>query len=38
MLEKNNEVLQGLATYIDGKMKRYSLLFAVNGAHLRSPS
>ena len=31
MLEVNTEVLNGLATYIDGKMKRYSLMFAVNG-------
>jgi hypothetical protein len=31
MLEKDNEVLSGLGTYIDGKMKRYSLMFAVNG-------
>ena len=25
------EKLQGMQTYIDGKMKRYSLLYAVNG-------
>ena len=31
MLEKDAEVLGGLGTYIDGKMKRYSLMFAVNG-------
>jgi hypothetical protein len=31
MLEKETDVLSGLATYIDGKMKRYSLMFAVNG-------
>lgn len=31
MLEGNGEILNGLATYIDGKMKRYSLMFAVNG-------
>lgn len=31
MLKENTEVLTGLATYIDGKMKRYSLMFAVNG-------
>lgn len=31
MLKINTEVLTGLGTYIDGKMKRYSLLFAVNG-------
>jgi len=31
MLEKDTEVLSGLGTYIDGKMKRYSLMFAVNG-------
>lgn len=31
MLDRDAEVLSGLATYIDGKMKRYSLMFAVNG-------
>jgi hypothetical protein len=31
MLEKDTEVLSALSTYIDGKMKRYSLMFAVNG-------
>lgn len=31
MLVRDTEVLNGLATYIDGKMKRYSLMFAVNG-------
>lgn len=31
MSEKENNVLPALGTYIDGKMKRYSLLFAVNG-------
>ena len=31
MTEGNTEVLTALATYIDGKMKRYSLMFAVNG-------
>jgi hypothetical protein len=31
MLERDTEVLSGLGTYIDGKMKRYSLMFAVNG-------
>jgi hypothetical protein len=30
-LEKANDRLQGLDTYIEGKMKRYSLLFSVNG-------
>jgi hypothetical protein len=30
-LERVNDRLQGLDTYIEGKMKRYSLLFAVNG-------
>ena len=31
LLEKPTEKLEGLNTYIDGKMKRYSLLFTVNG-------
>ena len=31
MLKNDAEVLSGLGTYIDGKMKRYSLMFAVNG-------
>lgn len=30
-MEKNNDNLKALNTYIDGKMKRYSLLFSVNG-------
>ena len=30
-LEKANDRLQALDTYIEGKMKRYSLLFSVNG-------
>ena len=31
MLQSNTEKLTGLNTYIDGKMKRYNLLFTVNG-------
>ncbi|PYS91413.1 MAG: hypothetical protein DMF64_12050 [Acidobacteria bacterium] len=31
MLIEDKDKLQGLGTYIDGKMKRYNLLFAVNG-------
>ncbi|MDQ1592523.1 MAG: hypothetical protein QOG71_3150 [Pyrinomonadaceae bacterium] len=31
MLIDEKDKLQGLGTYIDGKMKRYNLLFAVNG-------
>lgn len=31
MLEKDTDVVDGLGKYIDGKMKRYSLMFAVNG-------
>jgi hypothetical protein len=31
LLSNPQEILDGLNTYIDGKMKRYSLLFAVNG-------
>jgi hypothetical protein len=31
MLIDDKERLQGLGTYIDGKLKRYNLLFAVNG-------
>jgi hypothetical protein len=31
MLSKGKEQVEGLGTYIDGKMKRYSLLFSVNG-------
>jgi hypothetical protein len=31
MLNKGKEQVDGLGTYIDGKMKRYSLLFSVNG-------
>jgi hypothetical protein len=30
-LEDARDKLAGMSTYIDGKMKRYSLLFAVNG-------
>lgn len=31
MLDTDDRKLTGLSTYIDGKMKRYSLLFSVNG-------
>jgi hypothetical protein len=31
MLTEDKDRLDGLRTYIDGKMKRYNLLFAVNG-------
>jgi hypothetical protein len=31
MLDTPEKQLTGLGTYIDGKMKRYSLLFSVNG-------
>jgi len=31
MLTKETDKLEGMRTYIDGKMKRYDLLFAVNG-------
>ena len=31
MLSKSTEKLDGLRTYIDGKMRRYNLLFTVNG-------
>jgi hypothetical protein len=31
LLTTPKDKLDGLSTYIDGKMKRYSLLFAVNG-------
>jgi len=31
MLSDDKDKLDGLRTYIDGKMKRYNLLFAVNG-------
>lgn len=31
LLNTPKDKLDGLGTYIDGKMKRYSLLFAVNG-------
>lgn len=31
MLDTDDKKLSGLGTYIDGKMKRYSLLFSVNG-------
>ncbi len=31
MLSEDTQKLDGLRTYIDGKLKRYSLLFSVNG-------
>lgn len=31
MLNNDTDKLDGLRTYIDGKMRRYSLLFSVNG-------
>ncbi len=31
MLDTDEQKLSGLSTYIDGKMKRYGLLFSVNG-------
>ena len=31
MLSKGTEKLDGIRTYIDGKMRRYNLLFTVNG-------
>ena len=31
MLKNDPDVLTALSAYIDGKMKRYSLMFAVNG-------
>lgn len=31
MLDNDTQKLDGLRTYIDGKMRRFSLLFAVNG-------
>jgi hypothetical protein len=31
MLKNDGDKLDGIRTYIDGKMKRYDLLFAVNG-------
>ena len=34
MLKTDQEKLDGLRTYIDGKMRRYGLLFAVNGGAL----
>ena len=34
MLETEPQKLDGLRTYIDGKMRRYSLLFSVNGGAL----
>jgi hypothetical protein len=34
MLESDPQKLDGLRTYIDGKMRRYGLLFSVNGGAL----
>jgi hypothetical protein len=34
MLETDTQKLDGMRTYIDGKMRRYSLLFSVNGGAL----
>ena len=34
MLETDPQKLDGMRTYIDGKMRRYSLLFSVNGGAL----
>ncbi len=34
MLESDAQKLDGLRTYIDGKMRRYGLLFSVNGGAL----
>lgn len=34
MLESDQQKLDGMRTYIDGKMRRYSLLFSVNGGAL----
>ena len=31
LLKTSAEKLSGMSAYIDGKMKRYSLLFSVNG-------
>lgn len=31
MLNNDKDKLDGLSTYIDGKMRRYTLLFSVNG-------
>jgi hypothetical protein len=31
LLKEGTDKLDGLRTYIDGKMKRYNLLFSVNG-------
>ena len=31
MLDNDKDKLDGLRTYIDGKMRRYTLLFSVNG-------
>jgi hypothetical protein len=34
MLESDSQKLDALRTYIDGKMRRYGLLFSVNGGAL----
>ncbi len=34
MLESDQQKLDGLRTYIDGKLRRYGLLFSVNGGAL----
>ncbi|MDQ3816575.1 MAG: hypothetical protein M3362_02650 [Acidobacteriota bacterium] len=34
MLESDSQKLDGLRTYIDGKLRRYGLLFSVNGGAL----
>lgn len=34
MLDTDPQKLDGMRTYIDGKMRRYSLLFSVNGGAL----
>lgn len=34
MLETDSQKLDGMRTYIDGKMRRYGLLFSVNGGAL----
>jgi hypothetical protein len=34
MLDNDKDKLDGMRTYIDGKMRRYTLLFSVNGGAL----
>ena len=34
MLETDQQTLDGMRTYIDGKMRRYNLMFSVNGGAL----